>query len=100
MIRPSEDELKVIENVEGGVCSYFGINADKLPSRTKTMNIATARSFLFYILHTQYKISINKIANTYFRTPRLINWQCEKIRYLLKLKNYAKMYSDILESIK
>ena len=26
MIRPSEDELKVIENVEGSICSYFGIN--------------------------------------------------------------------------
>lgn len=100
MIKPNEDELKVIANVEDSVCAYFGINADKLPSMAKTLNIAMARSFLFYILHTKYKISINKIANTYFRTPRLVNWQCEKIRYLLKLKNYAKMYSDILESIK
>ena len=100
MIRPSEDELKVIENVEDSVCSYFGINADKLPSRTKTLNIATARSFLFYILHTQYKISINKIANTYFRTPRLVNWQCEKLRYMLKQRNYAKTYNDIIEAMK
>ena len=100
MIKPNEDELKVIETVEECVCSYFGINADKLPSRTKTLNIAMARAFVFYVLHTDYNISINKIANTYFRTPRLVNWQCEKIRYLIKLKNYAKMYNDIIEAMK
>lgn len=100
MVKPNEEELKVIEKVEECVCSYFGVNADKLPSRAKTLNIAMARAFVFYILHTDYNISINKIANTYFRTPRLVNWQCEKIRYLIKLKNYAKMYSDILGAIK
>ena len=100
MVKPNEDELKVIEKVEECVCSYFGVNADKLPSRAKTLNIAMARAFVFYVLHTDYNISINKIANTYFRTPRLVNWQCEKIRYLIKLKNYAKMYNDIMESMK
>lgn len=100
MIKPNENELKIIENVEACVCSYFGVNAGKLPSRIKTMNIAMARALLFYILHTDYNISINKIANTYFRTPRLVNWQCEKIRYLIKLKNYSKMYNDILEAMK
>lgn len=99
MIKPNEDELKVIENVEECVCSYFGVNADKLPSRAKTLNIAMARAFVFYILHTDYNISVNKIANTYFRTARLVNWQCEKIRYMLKQRNYAKTYSDILEAI-
>lgn len=100
MIKPNEDELKVIEKVEDCVCSYFGINADKLPSRTKTLNIAMARAFVFYILHTDYNISINKIANTYFRTPRLVNWQCEKLRYMLKQRNYAKTYKDIIEAMK
>lgn len=100
MVKPNEGELKVIEKVEECVCSYFGVNADKLPSRAKTLNIAMARAFVFYVLHTDYNISINKIANTYFRTPRLVNWQCEKIRYLIKLKNYAKMYNDILGAIK
>lgn len=100
MIKPNEDELKVIEKVEECVCSYFGVNSDKLPSRTKTLNIAMARAFIFYILHTDYKLSVNKIANTYFRTSRLVNWQCEKIRYMLKQRNYAKTYSDILESMK
>lgn len=100
MIKPNEDELKVIEKVEEYVCSYFGVNSDKLPSRTKTLNIAMARAFVFYILHTDYNISINKIANTYFRTPRLVNWQCEKLRYMLKQRNYAKTYNDIIEAMK
>lgn len=100
MIKPNEDELKVIEKVEECVCSYFGVNSDKLPSRTKTLNIAMARAFVFYILHTDYNISINKIANTYFRTPRLVNWQCEKLRYMLKQRNYAKTYNDIIEAMK
>lgn len=97
MVKPNEEEIKIIERVEEAVCRYFGVDEDEISSRKKTLNIAMARSFVFYILHTDYKISINKIANTYFRTPRLVNWQCEKLRYMLKQRNYAKTYNDILE---
>ena len=97
MVKLNKEEIKIIERVECSVCRYFGVDGDEISSRKKTLNIAMARSFVFYILHTDYKISINKIANTYFRTPRLVNWQCEKLRYMLKQRNYAKTYNDILE---
>ena len=99
MVKPNEEEIKIIERVEEAVCRYFGVDEDKIASKQKTLNVAMARAFIFYILHIDYKLSINKIANTYFRTARLVNWQCEKVRYMLKQRNYAKTYSDILEAI-
>lgn len=95
MIKLTEDELKTIEHVEKKVCSFFSVDRHLIARTDKTSQVSMARGYIFYILHNDYKFSISKIANTYFRTPRAVFWHINKIKHFLKQKMYKEIYSSI-----
>ena len=97
MIKPNEEEIKIIERIEKSVCDFFGVSVQSIVNMDRTSNVSMARGFIFYILHNDYKISISKIANTYFRTNRAVFWHIGKIRHLLKQRIHKEIYNSICE---
>jgi chromosomal replication initiation ATPase DnaA len=100
MIKPTEEEKKLIDEIEVKVCKYFNTDCQSIISNDKRANTSMTRGFIFYILHVDYRISISKIANTYLRTPRTIFWHVNKVGHLLKLRIYKDMYDKICNIIK
>ena len=97
MVKPTEEEIKIIERIEKNVCDFFGVSVQSIVNMDRTSNVSMARGFIFYILHHDYKISISKIANTYFRTNRAVFWHIGKIRHLLKQRIHKEIYNSICE---
>lgn len=95
MVTPTEEEKKVIERIEKDVCSFFSVNLQSIINQDRTSQVSMARGYIFYILHKDYGLSISKIANTYFRTPRAVFWHINKIKYFLKQRMYKEIYHSI-----
>lgn len=95
MAKPTSDEFKIIEKVEKDVCRYFCVDKQNVINKNRTSQVSMARGYIFYILHKEYKLSISKIANTYFRTPRAVFWHVNKIKHFLKQKMYKEIYNNI-----
>ena len=95
MVTPNQDEFKIIDNVEKDVCAFFGVNRQAIVNKDRTSQVSMARGYIFYILHNDYKFSMSKIANTYFRTPRAVFWHINKIKHFLKQKMYKEIYNII-----
>ena len=95
MVTPNQDEFKIIDNVEKDVCAFFGVNRQAIVNKDRTSQVSMARGYIFYILHKEYGLSISKIANTYFRTPRAVFWHIGKIKYFLKQRMYKEIYNNI-----
>lgn len=95
MAKPTKDEQRIIEKVESIVCSFFNVIPQKIVNANRTSQVSLARGYIFYILHNDYKISISKIAETYFRTPRAVFWHIEKIKYFLTQRMYKEIYDNI-----
>lgn len=96
MVKPTDEEFKTIERVEKNVCSFFGVNRQSIVNQDRTSQVSMARGYIFYILHKDYGLSISKIANTYFRTPRAVFWHINKIKFLLKQRMYKEIYTNVL----
>ena len=77
-----------IDNISRRVCECFGISdVSKIytPDKTNsTERLSDARSFAIYILHRDEKITINRLAARFGRTPRAIYWHVRKIEDLMK----------------
>lgn len=97
MVKPTKEEETILEQVEKSVCNFFGVTIDDIISRNITANITMARGYIYYILHVDKGISVNKIANSYFRTTRAVFWHINKVKHLLKQRAYAENYRKILE---
>ena len=95
MITTTIEEKNLIDNVEKKVCKYFNVDKQAIVNNDRTSQVSMARGFIFYILHKDYELSINKIANTYFRTSRAVFWHVNKVNFLLKQRMYKEIYSNI-----
>lgn len=99
MVKPTEQEKVIIDKVEKDVCSFFGVKSQSIVSKDGTSQPTMARGYIFYILHVDRKISINKIANFYFREKRVVFWNVSKIKFLIKQRIYKDIYEKICEII-
>ncbi len=95
MVRPTNEEKKLIDDIERKVCAYFCVNTQTIVNNNRTSQVSMARGYIFYILHKDFGLSINKIANTYFRTSRAVFWHINKIKHLLKQRMYKEIYNNI-----
>lgn len=95
MVKPTQEEKNLIDDVEKMVCKYFNVPCQSVVNRDMTSQSSLARGYVFYILHVNYKLSINKIANTYFRTSRTVFWHVNKVKHLLKQRMYKEIYNNI-----
>lgn len=97
MVKPTDEEYKIIERTEKKVCEHFGVHRQSIVNKDGTSIVSMARGYIFYILHKEYGISIAKIANTYFRTSRAVFWHIGKIKCLIKQRIYKEIYNSICE---
>ena len=97
MVKPTDEEFKLIEKTEKKVCEFFGVNRQSIVNMDRTSVVSMARGYIFYILHKDHNISISKIANTYYRTSRAVFWHIGKIKHLLKQRIYKEIYNSICE---
>jgi chromosomal replication initiation ATPase DnaA len=95
MVTTTIEEKNLIDNVEKKVCKYFNVDKQAIVNNDRTSQVSMARGFIFYILHKDYELSINKIANTYFRTSRAVFWHVNKVTFLLKQRMYKEIYNNI-----
>ena len=95
MVSPTSEEKELIHKVEKEVCAYFLVNPQDIVNNNKTSNVSLARGYIFYILHVDNKISINKIANFYMRQKRVVFWNVSKIKFLIKQRIYKDIYEKI-----
>ena len=91
-----------IESVCKRVCEYFGVTDERriyTPSKINTSEkLATARSFAIYILHRDEKVTINRLAAKFRRTPRAIYWQVRKVEDLMKwYEKERKIYKELCQ---
>lgn len=100
MKKLTTEELNVVDITEKVICKEFNIRNSDFESKNSTANVSLARGFLFYILHKDYKISVGKIAEYYFREPRTIFWNISKIDFLIKQRVYKEIYEKVSAQIK
>ena len=100
MIKISEREEEVFSETEYFIEQYFGVNVNKMVSRNTTNKVSIARNMMFYILHYDFKISIGKIAQAYFRTPRAVSLQISITKFQVKNEEaYKDMHDKIVQKI-
>ena len=99
MVKPNEEEIKLINHVEEQVCKYFAVDTNAIVSNNRTSNVTMARGYIFYIIHVDNNLSINKLANVYLRTARAIFWHVNKVKSLIKQRVYKEIYQNICNSL-
>ena len=97
MITITQDERKIVDEVENKVCKYFNVPCQSIVNRDMKSQVSLARGYIFYILHVDYKMSINKIANIYVRKKRVVFWNINKIKHLIRIRMYKEIYHNICE---
>ena len=86
----------MIENIEEKICEHFCVDKEMLVATSSHRQPSFARGYLWYILHYDCGLSVNKIAKHYNRTPRRINRVVSKIKYLIETqKAYKEHYEKI-----
>lgn len=100
MVQVTQDEKQLIDYVEKQVCDYLCVPTQAIVNRDMTAQVSLARGYIFYILHTKYKLSISKLTIIYLRKKRVVFWNISKIKYLLKQRIYKEMYDNILSTLK
>lgn len=86
----------MVQNIEEKVCNYFGVGIETLVAKNKLRQPSLARGYLWYILHYDYKLSINTLAKQYGRTARRVNRVISKTKYLVETqKTYKGHYEKI-----
>lgn len=99
MRKLTEEESILVDRVESAVCRYFNVPTNALVNIDKKANSSMARGYVLYILHVDYKLSIGKLSDTYFRTTRAVFWHISKIKSLIKQRVYREIYQSIISSI-
>lgn len=96
MICVNDDAREIIEKTEKAVCISFGIERKSIIERNLTNTAVIARSILFYTLHYDYMLSINKLSKIYGRSPRSVNYVISKIKYSIEKQNtYRVLYERV-----
>lgn len=90
-----------IEHLEDVISNYFNVPKDVFWDKKWDKITSKAKSYLWYILHYDEKISSGKIAKRYGRTKRNVFITLSKIKFAIeKQKGYKKTYDDIYKNIR
>lgn len=99
MVKPTEKEVTIIYKVERVVCKHFGVKEYEIVSKIRKSQVAMARGYIFFILHTNYNISSGKLSSYYDRTSRAIFWHINKISFLLRQRIYKEIFNQICSEL-
>lgn len=87
----------MFREIERKICEHFNVTLDLLIGKNCFGKASLARNYLWYILHNDYKMSINTISKEYDRTPRRVKRVVSKTKYLVTTQ---KLYKEHYEKIK
>lgn len=94
---PTMNDFSIIEEK---ICAYFNVNTQDLFEKYTTKNVNNARSYILYILHYDYNVSVNKLATRYKRTRRNIHRFISNIKfYIENIKDSQFEYEQIKKHI-
>lgn len=90
----------IVYIVEESVSKEFAITMEDLKSKKRKRDVILAQDFLYYILHCEYKISVNKIGEMYQRSSRNIFYSLSKTSLLLKDSIYQTIYAKLIYGLR
>lgn len=95
-MRYTEEQYNLSQKVSNVVCGFFGVKHKDLINKCKSEQLSNARFYIWYILHTKYKVSTSILSALYFRCERNIKFGISKIKHGIKEQQYyRKIYEDI-----
>ena len=62
------------------IASQFGYTLDKLREKGNSTHLSNARNIAYYILHYDYGVSLNELAEMFGRTNREVCYRIAKLR--------------------
>ena len=66
--------------------------------KTNNHNISMQRNYIYYILHYDFKFSINQIGKCFKRSGREINYRISEMKYRIEyFKDYRAKYVDLYD---
>lgn len=83
--------------IEKIICEYFNVEQHSLYGQRGQENVTNARFYLWYILHYDMNLSVNRIAKIYNKTPRNISYAIAKIKDGI---TYQPYYKNIYKELK
>lgn len=86
----------MFREIERKICEHFDVSLDLLVGKNCFGQASLARNYLWYILHNDYKMSINTISKEYDRTPRRIKRVVSKTKYLVTTQRLYKEHYNAL----
>lgn len=82
------------------VCAYFGVTLEDLRKRDTSSKVSYARSFVYYILHIDLRLSNAQTARILDRKTRIVRHTVSHIKYNIEHnKDYRKTYQELLPYI-
>ena len=88
------------KNIVSKIADFFGFSYEQLLSRVISHKISQARNFTFYILHFDYGLSSNMIANIMKRASRHIVRQNATTKYRIEnFKEDKEIYDNIKKQL-
>lgn len=90
-------EKEKIDEIIKKICDFFSVEEYEIMEKNHFVASSTARNFVYYILHTKYKMSSKKISKLMNRTDRNIKYRNSTTKYLIENnKDYEILYTKIM----
>lgn len=90
----------IINRITDDICDYFNVNKSSIIGLDRRESAINAKTFIWYILHYEMKLSIKTISIVYEREMRSIYRGVAKIREGLKNQPYYRMiYDDLMNTV-
>lgn len=101
MIEIKIKDRVIAGNVEQIVCKHLDLSTSELVKSNYSNNASMARGYIFYLLHYDCGMSINKIGLLYERTGRGVAHliSCTKCR-IANQKLYRSAYTEMSDKVK
>lgn len=96
----TEFQKLVIDNICRVVCKYFNVREQDLFNSDRREKVFNAKTFLWYILHYEVRLSANTLSDVYMTDKRSIFRGIAKIRTGISTQPYYRfIYDDLLKKL-
>ena len=87
-----------MESIIKSLCEYLNVQYEDVMRKTNNHNISMQRNYIYYILHYDFKFSINQIGKCFKRSGREINYRISEMKYRIEyFKDYRAKYVDLYD---
>lgn len=87
-----------MESIIKSLCEYLNVQYEDVMRKTNNHSISMQRNYIYYILHYDFKFSINQIGKCFKRSGREINYRISEMKYRIEyFKDYRAKYVDLYD---